>query len=144
MLALFFQKNDEIQFETEINLDPELWLINGDSGKLEQSILNIIMNAKDAMPEGGRITITTCNVKNPEGHNGEHICISIKDTGIGMEQDIIDHIFDPFFTTKGPKGTGLGLSLVNQIIEELKGWIEVSSEVNKGTTFSLFIPAFKK
>jgi len=61
-----------------------------------------------------------------------------------MEQDIIDHIFDPFFTTKGPKGTGLGLSLVNQIIEELKGWIEVSSEVNKGTTFSLFMPAFKK
>lgn len=143
MLTLFFQKNEDIHFEKEINLDPELWLIKGVSGKIEQSILNVIMNAKDAMPEGGRITITTSNVKDPIEHNGDYICISIKDTGIGMEQDVIDHIFDPFFTTKGPKGTGLGLSLVNQIIEEFKGWIDVSSEVNKGTTFYIFIPAYK-
>jgi len=143
MLTLFFQKNDEINFETEINLDPELWKIKGDSGKIEQSILNIIINAKDAMPEGGRITISTCNIKSPKEHKGDYICISIKDTGVGMELDVIDHIFDPFFTTKGPKGTGLGLSLVYQIVEEFQGWIEVSSEINKGTIFRIYIPAYK-
>jgi len=141
MLVLFFQKNEDVQYETELSLDPELWIIKGDSVKIEQSILNLIMNAKDAMPQGGRIMITTSNVKDPEKRKGDYICISIMDTGVGMEHDIIEHIFDPFFTTKGPKGTGLGLSLVKQTTEEFKGWVEVSSEKNKGTTFKIFLPA---
>jgi len=142
MLTLFFQRNKDIQIETELDLDPELWLIKGDSGKIEQVILNLIMNAKDAMPEGGRITITTSNVIPPEARIGEYISIAIADTGIGMEQDLIEHIFDPFFTTKGSKGTGLGLKIVKHIIEDHGGWIEVFSELNKGTTFKIFLPVF--
>ena len=142
MLTLFFQRNKETPIETELDLDPELWPIKGDSGKIEQVILNLIMNAKDAMPEGGRITITTCNVVPPKARIGEYISISIADTGIGMEQELLEHIFDPFFTTKGSKGTGLGLQIVKQIIEEHGGWIEVFSELNKGTTFKIFLPIF--
>jgi signal transduction histidine kinase len=142
MLTLFFQRSKDIQIETELDLDPELWPIKGDSGKIEQVILNLIMNAKDAMPEGGRITITTRNVVPPEARIGEYISITIADTGIGMEQELIEHIFDPFFTTKGSKGTGLGLKIVKQIIEDHGGWIEVFSELNKGTTFKIFLPVF--
>jgi len=141
MLTLFFQRNHKIPIETELDLDPELWSIKGDIGKIEQVILNLIMNAKDAMPEGGRITITTRNQIPPEARIGEYISISITDTGIGMEQDLIEHIFDPFFTTKGSKGTGLGLQIVKQIIEEHGGRIEVFSELNKGTTFKIILPA---
>ena len=141
MLTLFFQRNHKIPIETELDLDPELWSIKGDIGKIEQVILNLIMNAKDAMPEGGRITITTRNLIPPEARIGEYISISITDTGIGMEQDLIEHIFDPFFTTKGSKGTGLGLQIVKQIIEEHGGRIEVFSELNKGTTFKIILPA---
>lgn len=142
MLTLFFQRNKEAPIETELDLDPELWTIKGDSGKIEQVILNLIMNAKDAMPEGGRITITTNNVVPPKARIGEYISISIADKGSGMEQDLIEHIFDPFFTTKGSKGTGLGLQIVKQIIEDHGGWIEVFSELNKGTTFKIFLPVF--
>ena len=142
MLTLFFQRNKEILIETELNLDPELWSIKGDSGKIEQVILNLIMNAKDAMPEGGRIIITTGNVIPPKARIGEYISISIADTGIGMEKELIEHIFHPFFTTKGSKGTGLGLQIVKQIIEDHGGWVEVFSELNKGTTFKIFLPVF--
>ena len=137
-----FQRNKDIKIETELHLDPELWTIRGDSGKIEQVLLNLIMNANDAMPEGGRITITTCNVVPPEARIGEYISIAIADSGIGMEQDLIEHIFDPFFTTKGRKGTGLGLQIVKQIIEDHGGWIEVFSELKKGTTFKIFLPVF--
>ena len=144
MLTLFFQRNEDVQIETELDLDPELWEVKGNSGKIEQVILNLIMNAKDAMPKGGRITIRTNNVIPPKARVGEFISISIADTGIGMEEELIDRIFDPFFTTKGSKGTGLGLHIVKQIIEEHGGWVEVFSKLNKGTTFKIFLPVYIK
>ena len=145
ILAYFIK--DNIRFET--NLLPNLWAIYIDPGKIEQIILNLIMNAKDAMPDGGKIIIKTENVsvddsyinKNPKIKSGNYICLSIEDAGVGIEKSLLKRIFEPFFTTKGPeKGTGLGLPIVNLYVSESSGYIDVMSEINKGTTFKIMLP----
>jgi len=124
--------------------------VAADAGMLEQVLMNLVVNARDAMPGGGRITISTgVEELNEESasHNadrrpGRFVLLSVSDTGAGMKQEILERIFEPFFTTKEPgKGTGLGLATVHGIVAQHKGWVEVASEVGKGTTFRVFLPA---
>ncbi|MGA1874608.1 MAG: MASE3 domain-containing protein [bacterium] len=134
----------------DTDLDAELWPLLIDEGNIEQVIMNIVINARDAMPNGGRITIKTQNVTLDETHSrfisqaraGQFTCLSITDTGIGMNKEIIDRIFEPFFTTKEVgKGTGLGLSVVYGIVKQHQGWINVYSEPGHGTMFKVYLPA---
>ena len=124
--------------------------IEADSGMIEQVIMNLCINARDAMPEGGRLTITVSQMElnaaealaNTEARPGRFICLSVADTGCGMSMETRQRIFEPFFTTKEVgKGTGLGLASVYGIVKEHKGWIEVSSEPGKGSEFRVMFPA---
>jgi two-component system, cell cycle sensor histidine kinase and response regulator CckA len=130
-------------------LDPNLWHISIDPGHLEQAIANLCVNARDAMANGGKITIEATNVTIDEPHldslivaqAGDYVQISITDTGCGMDTQTLKMIFEPFFTTKERgKGTGLGLSTVYGIIKQHNGYIWPYSEVNRGTTFKLYFP----
>ena len=115
--------------------------IHGNTGKLQQVFLNLFLNAKDAMPEGGTLLVRTAN--------GNGVNITVSDTGSGIAQEHIDRIYDPFFTTKtsprdGRRGTGLGLSVTYGIIQEHAGKIRVESRIGSGTTFHLEFPLMRK
>jgi len=137
---------EDIKVITE--LADDLWNLYADQGTIEQVLMNLAVNAKDAMPDGGEFFITTENIikkdnvnELPEFESGKFVCITMKDNGIGMSNKTLKHIFDPFFSTKEPsKGTGLGLSVVYGIIKQHNGWIEVDSELSKGTTFRIYLP----
>ncbi len=126
----------------------DLGAVKADPGQIEQVIMNLAVNARDAMPQGGRLTIETSNVPVDENqarglaglHPGEYVVLSISDTGSGMDNDTQAHIFEPFFTTKGVKGTGLGLSTVYGIVKQSGGYIFVSSEPGRGSTFRIYLP----
>ncbi|MDB5078950.1 MAG: domain S-box-containing protein [Chloroflexi bacterium] len=135
--------------EISHDLDPNLGLIMADPVQLEQVILNLALNARDAMPHGGKLTIKTLNTTLEEGSivlqpgmsPGEYIQMILSDTGIGMDQATTKHIFEPFFTTKETgKGTGLGLAMVNTIVQQNGGLISVSSKPGKGTSFTIYLP----
>jgi CheY-like chemotaxis protein len=138
--------------EIELQLEEPLQTINADAGQLEQVILNIGVNARDAMPEGGRLIIQTkdmlldndyCRL-NPEAKPGTHVCLSIADTGHGMDQETIERIFEPFYTTKETgKGTGLGLAMAYGIIKNHDGHITCKSSPDEGTRFDIYLPAIK-
>jgi PAS domain S-box-containing protein len=134
----------------ESNLENGIWNILGDEGNIEQLLMNLTVNARDAMPEGGKIFMKTENVTIDEEYcrtsktarPGRFVRISVSDTGTGMDELTQQHIFEPFFTTKpAGKGTGLGLSVVFGIVQQHKGWINVYSEPGHGTTFSAYFPA---
>jgi PAS domain S-box-containing protein len=157
---------DEIEVRTV--LDPKLSAVNADPNQMEQVLLNFCINARDAMPNGGRITIETANVdvndataaqhllsiKN--GHltcpicgeklqPGRYVKLSVSDTGIGMNQETMSHIFEPFFTTKGPEcGTGLGLATVYGIVKQSGGHVVAYSEPDQGATFRVYLPAISQ
>jgi PAS domain S-box-containing protein len=115
--------------------DPLLRRVEADPGQMQQVILNLAVNARDAMPEGGKLTIETANA-------GSEVILSVRDTGHGMDAETMEHVFEPFFTTKGiGKGTGLGLATVYGIVRQSAGHIAVHSEVGRGATFTVFLPA---
>ena len=135
--------------QLSLALDPQLGKISIDPVQLEQVVLNLVINARDAMPQGGELLIQTCNTEmdesfvaqHPGSRPGRYVSFSVKDSGCGMDDDTQDHIFDPFFTTKGMgDGTGLGLTTVYGIIKQHHGYITVSSAVGQGAHFQLYFP----
>jgi two-component system cell cycle sensor histidine kinase/response regulator CckA len=138
-------KHIQVEFIPGTGLLP----IHGDSTMIEQVIMNLALNARDAMPEGGRVKMTTSVVTvkrattplDPEIRDGRFVCLTFADSGCGMDAEILGRIFEPFFTTKGVgQGTGLGLATVYGIIRQHGGWLEVESQLTKGTTFRIFLP----
>ncbi len=133
-------------------LQPKLHLILADSSQLEQTLVNLVVNARDAMPHGGRLIVETANVfideyytnTHPDATPGEHVILAVADNGRGIPNDVLEHIFEPFFTTKDGKGTGLGLSTVYGIVRQNGGFVEVHSEIDIGTTFKIFLRAASK
>jgi CheY-like chemotaxis protein len=130
------------------NFEKEIPFINADRSQLYQALLNLCVNARDAMPSGGLLTINTRMVsaaslrtQHPETPASSYVCIEVSDTGEGMTEEIRKRIFEPFFTTKGiGKGTGLGLSVAFGVVQTHKGFIDVESELGKGTTFRMYLP----
>ena len=120
-----------------LTLPDDLPPVAGNANYLQQVFLNLLLNARDAMPRGGAITINVALT-------GFHIIIRFSDTGMGIEKSILEKIFRPFFTTKGDKGTGLGLAVCHKIVGQHKGEIRVESEMGKGTTFTIFLPVWRE
>jgi len=127
------------EVELRIVLDPEIARVRIDPGQFEQVLMNLAINARDAMPDGGVLTVTTA--RSGTGGPDRAVLLSVRDTGIGMEPTTRRRIFEPFFTTKGEEGTGLGLSTVYGIVQQSGGDIAVSSEPGRGTTFEIWLPA---
>jgi CheY-like chemotaxis protein len=136
--------------EIEFSISEELWAIIGDATQLHQVLMNLCVNARDAMPQGGRIMIRAENVTldenyarmNLEARAGRYVCLIVTDSGSGIPEGVVDKIFEPFFTTKKQgEGTGLGLSTALGIVRSHGGFVNVYSEVGRGTEFRVYIPA---
>lgn len=149
MLARLLSK----EITLELHHAPALPAIDVDCGLIEQVVVNLAANARDAMPKGGRFAIATAPVQadagflrqHPHGREGSFVKLSFTDTGCGMPPEFLEHLFEPFHTTKEiGKGTGLGLATVYGIVKQHRGWIEVASEPGKGTTFQVFLPTSDK
>ena len=128
--------------QLRINLDDGIWPVMVDPAELETALVNLIINARDAMPDGGSVSVRASNVHIDNGtRKGDHVAIEVKDTGVGIPPDIMGKVFDPFFTTKPiGKGTGLGLSQVHGFAHQAGGTVAVASELGKGTTFTVCLP----
>jgi len=141
------------QVEVEFTCPPTIPPVYADLCNLEQVMMNLAVNARDAMPRGGHLKFSAEAVtvskkraaSNPEAAAGKFVRLSVKDTGCGMDEPTRARIFEPFFTTKEPgKGTGMGLATVYGIVKQHKGWIELESEVGRGTTFHIYLPMSDK
>jgi PAS domain S-box-containing protein len=146
ILTQTFPKSIEIR----IQLQPDLWTLLGDASQIQQVVLNLCNNSRDAMPNGGLLSVVAENFQvdhhfartNPGAQRGDHVVIRVTDSGTGMSAEVFDKIFDPFFTTKDVgKGTGLGLPTVIGIVKSHSGFVTVQSEPNVGTSFHVFLPA---
>jgi CheY-like chemotaxis protein len=132
-----------------MRLNPELWIAEADPHQLESALLNLVINARDAMPNGGQLLIETANqyldeqfaAAQPNLSAGDYVMLSVRDTGTGMEQAVINRAFDPFFTTKPiGQGTGLGLSMIYGFSKQSRGHVAIDSELGQGTTVRLYLP----
>lgn len=148
VLAIFSRTLDP-RVQLKVNLDARVWTVLADLGQMAQVLMNLCLNARDAMPEGGRLILETENVtldpdyadRHLEAQAGDYVRLRVSDTGHGIPPEIQPRIFDPFFTTKEVgKGTGLGLAMVFGIIKQHNGWIDCYSEVNQGTRFDIYLP----
>jgi PAS domain S-box-containing protein len=139
--------------DSRINVEftpaPDLWTIQADSGHIDEVIMNLCLNARDAMPEGGRLTLDTANVvvdadyalRQRQARPGDFVRLRVQDSGKGISPEVRSHLFEPFVTTKDPgKGVGLGLALVFGIVDQHRGWVEWQSEENQGTRFDVYLP----
>ena len=127
----------------------DLWPVEADAGQINQVLMNLCLNARDAMPDGGRLELETANVRStrrrrearPDRRPGEFVRLRVRDNGHGIPPDVLPRIFEPFFTTKEVgKGTGLGLAVVFGIVQQHRGWIECTSAVGQGTCFDVYLP----
>jgi two-component system cell cycle sensor histidine kinase/response regulator CckA len=139
---------EDVAMKTD--LEPELRPVLADEGSIQQIIMNLAVNARDAMPEGGRLVIATKNVDfddepasgDPGARAGEFVSLSVTDTGVGMDPVTVQRVLEPFFSTKDPgKGTGLGLSVVYGIVQQHEGWLDIRSTPGRGSTFEIYLPA---
>ena len=139
-------------YQLQLDCVPDLPAVRADEANVEQILINLAVNARAAMPDGGTIRVATCLVEldeamareSLEARPGRFVCLTISDTGCGMSPEVLGRIFDPFYTTKEVgKGTGLGLSMVHGVVQQHAGWIEVASEVGKGSTFKVFLPVWE-
>lgn len=146
MLERVTQENIRIQ----MNLAADLPMVKADQGLMDQVLINLVVNARDAMPQGGVVTLSTQGIlldprysaKNPEAYGGKFVRLRVSDTGAGIPPENLSRIYEPFFTTKkAGHGTGLGLATVYGAVKQHRGWIEVSSQIGEGTSFDVFIPA---
>jgi two-component system, cell cycle sensor histidine kinase and response regulator CckA len=146
LLTRLIGEHIDLRFDGKSALPP----VQADAGMMEQVLMNLVVNARDAMPKGGRITIGTSLADfeqesagaGREGRPGRFVCLSVSDTGVGMDGATLKRIFEPFFTTKeAGLGTGLGLATVHGIVAQHQGWVEVTSEPGRGSTFRVFLPA---
>jgi CheY-like chemotaxis protein len=145
MLERLIGEDVDLQIRTAAELQP----VKADPGQIEQVVINLVVNARDAMPVGGVLTISTENVvlsnefvaQQPDLKPGRYVRLSVCDTGMGMSDEVKEHLFEPFFTTKGKdKGTGLGLPIVYGIVMQSNGHIDVRSDLGKGTQMDLYLP----
>ncbi|CAN1600742.1 response regulator [Pseudomonas sp. B21-028] len=141
--------NESIRLDMQ--LDEELWIAEADPNQLESALLNLVLNARDAMPEGGMLVVRTFNKHLDAGFTdaytnlepGDYVVLSVQDSGCGMPESVINRAFDPFFTTKPiGQGTGLGLSMIYGFSKQSRGHVAIDSDVGKGTTVSLYLPRF--
>jgi CheY-like chemotaxis protein len=138
------------KYTVNVQCDDTFLSVRADEGGLEQVLMNLVLNARDSMPDGGVVEIGAELVRltesaareNTEARAGQFVCLRVDDHGSGMTPQVLSRIFDPFFTTKEVgKGTGLGLSTIHGIVKQHEGWVEVTSEVGKGSSFKVFLPA---
>jgi two-component system NtrC family sensor kinase len=135
-----------VNIEFSIDVPPATWPVSVDKSELELALVNLAVNARDAMPEGGRIAITALNASLsahdvPNGAAGDYVALSVADTGCGIPADLLPRVVEPFFTTKGPdKGTGLGLSQVYGFARRSNGTVAIDSEPGRGTTVTVYLP----
>jgi signal transduction histidine kinase len=137
------------RYHMTFQIAADLGVTRADPAQLEQVVLNLIVNARDAMPEGGNVTLRTANVDlddafvraHPGSRLGSYVSLAVADTGVGMDEHVKAHIFEPFFTTKGEnQGTGLGLAIVFGVVKQTGSYIAVDSELNRGTTITVYFP----
>jgi CheY-like chemotaxis protein/two-component sensor histidine kinase len=146
-LAPMLQRVIGEDIELAIDVAPDLERVRADAAQMEQVLMNLVVNARDAMPGGGGLTISTRNRAAPPaaaggaGDGRRQVVLAVRDTGVGMDDEVLSHVFEPFFTTKEEgKGTGLGLATVYGIVHQSGGRIEVESRPGTGTTFSVYLP----
>jgi len=134
--------------ELAVHLDPDAGLVMADADQLHQVLMNLVVNARDALPEGGRLTLRTSRLHldessaalHPGASPGPYVLLEVSDSGVGMSEEVQQMMFDPFYTTKGEAGTGLGLSTVYGIVRQAGGWIAAESQPGMGTTFRIGLP----
>jgi len=148
-LETMFTRSVTPAVEVEYSLADNIWLTEIDPGEFQDAILNLVLNSRDAMPDGGKLLIETSNIYldedyvalNPDAQAGDYVQLLLSDNGSGMDKNTQDHVFEPFYTTKAKdKGTGLGMSMVYGFIKRFDGFIKIYSEVNVGTTLRLYLP----